>query len=380
MSEDVVQEGKTLKQLEKEITCSICQEQYTEPKVLPCLHYYCKECITQLALRTASKKPFSCPECRKDTTLPEGGVEELKTAFFINRLISNFSALERVHSRIEATCEACISGCKAEAFCRQCAVFICKNCVESHKQMKVFATHKVVSLSDLKHGRTRQIAVAEPATKKCAIHEEPLLIYCFDCDSLVCRDCTVKIHKDHNFEFCKVASPGVKKTLLDEIVPLKESSAEILRAVDVVRIAQSKVKAQGNSVVSSIESSFNEMYQILEKRKSELVEEALRIVEEKVGKLSEQEKSLSANNTEILNIVEYTEQFVGDCSDNDVMSMHSDIRRKIRREKEEIGKLTIKPVEAADVGVEVRNGSKSLPLILVWNISANNMHHILYWV
>ena len=30
-------EEKSLEKLEQEITCSVCQEYYTEPKVLPCL-------------------------------------------------------------------------------------------------------------------------------------------------------------------------------------------------------------------------------------------------------------------------------------------------------------------------------------------------------
>ena len=46
---DVVE--KTLEDLEKEITCAICQEHYTDPKTLPCLHCYCKQCILKLALR-----------------------------------------------------------------------------------------------------------------------------------------------------------------------------------------------------------------------------------------------------------------------------------------------------------------------------------------
>ncbi len=102
-----VHEGKTLEQMEKEITCAVCQEHYTEPKVLPCLHYYCKECVLKLALSTPSNKPFYCPECRKDTILPEGGVDELKTAFFVNRYKSNYYALERVHGKVEVKCEGC---------------------------------------------------------------------------------------------------------------------------------------------------------------------------------------------------------------------------------------------------------------------------------
>ena len=72
-------------------------------------------------------------------------------------------------------CEECIdSGDRVEAFCHQCAVFICWECVKQHKRMKSFASHEVVSLEDLKQGRAREIAVKEPPTKKCHIHEEPL--------------------------------------------------------------------------------------------------------------------------------------------------------------------------------------------------------------
>ena len=77
-----------LEKLEVEITCAICQDHYKDPKILPCLHYYCKECILHLTLRNGADKPFSCPECRHDCLLPEDGVDELKTPFFITRLKS----------------------------------------------------------------------------------------------------------------------------------------------------------------------------------------------------------------------------------------------------------------------------------------------------
>ncbi len=355
MAEGVVQEGKTLKELEKEITCSVCQEHYTEPKVLPCLHYYCKECVLRLALRTASNKPFSCPECREETTLPEGGVEELRTAFFINRLRSNFSALERVHGKIEVTCEGCNSGSKAEAFCRHCAVFICKECVLSHKKLKAYSSHEVASLEDLKQGRAKQIAVAEPATKKCSIHEEPLLIYCYDCDSLICRDCTVIDHRDHKFQFSKVAAPEMKKCLLEDLVPFKEVSTKFSTAADVIATTRCEVEAQRKCLVDTIEASFERLHHILEERKKELVQEAVNKVDEKVEMLSAQEKKILTANAEVQSIVEYTERFVGHCSDNEVMSMHTDIRRQIKREIEEHSKseTSLEPVEV-DVGVEVR--------------------------
>ena len=357
MAEGIVHEGKSLEELEKEITCAICQEHYTDPKILPCLHYYCKQCILKLTLRTATNQPISCPECRKETTLPEGGVEELKTAFFINRFKSKVSALERVHGKVEMKCEECTdSGDRAEAFCRQCAVFICGECAKQHKRMKSFVSHEVVSLEDLKQGRAREIAVKEPPSKKCHIHEEPLGIYCFDCTSLICRDCTVTVHKKHKFEFSKVAAPITKKKLLEDLNPLREVTVNMSSAIEVLQTMKQEVEAQGDSVTNTIHTSFNELQQIIEKHKQQLLTEAASKVQEKVDKLLAQEKNLSLANAEVQSIFDYTERFVGHCSDNEVMSMHAEIRRRIEREIEEHSKSgrSMEPVEEADMGVEVR--------------------------
>ena len=356
MAEKVEKKGKSLEDMEKEITCAICQEHYTEPKLLPCLHYYCKKCVLQLALRSASNKPFCCPECRKDTTLPEGGVDQLKTAFFINRFKSNYYALERVHGKVEVKCEVCAdSADTSEAFCRQCAAFICKKCVESHKRMKTFASHEVASLEDLKQGRAQEIEVKEPPTKKCNFHKEPLTAFCFDCSFLICRDCTVKIHRDHSFEFSMVAAPSTKKNILEDLASLKDVTATLSEGLKDIQIAKQEIEDQDSAVVDIIKSSFVELQQILEERKQQLLQEAAGKVSEKVEKLGVQEKSLSLAKAEVQSILESTERFLDHCSDNEVMNMHAEIKKNIKHSIAEHGqsKTTTIPSEEADVGVEV---------------------------
>ncbi len=191
---------KSVEELEKEITCVICHDHYTEPKMLPCCHCYCKDCIHKLALRKGIDKPFSCPNCRTDTTLPQGGVASLKPAFFINRLVEIYSKLLS-HDKVEVRCENC-SGEKAEAFCRQCTMFICGECVRLHCTLKAFAGHKTVSLKELKEGKDM---AEEAAFQTCPEHEELMEIYCFDCCRLICRPCTIRDHIGHNHEFIKKA-------------------------------------------------------------------------------------------------------------------------------------------------------------------------------
>ena len=146
---DPVEKG--LEELDKEITCPVCQEHFRDPKILPCLHYYCKECIRQLVLRAGANRPFACPECRRKTVLPQNDPDQLPTAFFVNRMKELRIKMGKVQGEMEAVCEMC-SRAKAEAFCRQCAEFICNDCVKLHGVLKMFTGHKVVTLQELKEG------------------------------------------------------------------------------------------------------------------------------------------------------------------------------------------------------------------------------------
>ena len=347
----------SLEDLEKEVTCAVCQEHYTDPKILPCLHYYCKQCILKLALRTGQNKPFSCPECRKDTTLPEGGVEELKSAFFINRLKSMYVKHKKALSK-QAHCEICTTPqALAEAFCQQCDKFACKSCVHMHSVMKaLFDGHKIVSIDQLLKIKAEELVPKNPAHSKCEVHGELLKIYCFDCNKLICRDCTVKNHRDHDIEFNNVAADNKKKELMESLKPLREVEDSLSRALEEVSHTEHEVEAQGDSVANTIETSFEELHTILETRKQQLLEEAGRRVREKMEKLKGQEENLSIASAEVRSVIDYTEQCVRLCSDDEVMSLHTEISQRIKEEVEEHDKPgnRLEPVEEADMGVEVR--------------------------
>ena len=355
MAESVPVEEKSLEELEGEITCPICQEHYTEPKVLPCLHYYCKKCILKLALRTQSGKPFHCPECRCEATLPEGGVDNLRTAFFANRLISKVTTLQRAHGKVEVKCEYCTASSNADAFCRQCSCFICDECVLLHSKVRSLLSHKIASLEDLKHGHAKPIAVKEPPTSKCEVHEETFIIYCYDCSCLICQHCTLKDHKDHNYEFTRKAAPGAKTKLLDDMQPLKDLKYAIVKAGEKIRATTLEIEAQKQASVDSLHTSFKELHNILERRKQELVEDTSTIAQQKLQKLSQQEKTLSLASAELQSVVEYTEQCVSLSTDNELVSMDTEIRKTIQQKIQEHSKSgrSLEPVEEADMAVEV---------------------------
>ena len=73
-------------------------------------------------------------------------------------------------------------------------------------------------------------------------------IYCFDCKTLICHDCTIKTHNSqtHNYEFIKVAAPQMKKELIQQLDPLKETKETLSHAVKEVQTTKSEVAVQGS--------------------------------------------------------------------------------------------------------------------------------------
>ena len=363
MAESVLVEEKSLEELESEITCPICQEHYTEPKVLPCLHYYCKKCILKLTLRTQSGKPFRtqsgksfhCPECRSEATLPEGGVDNLKTAFFANRLKSKVTTLQRAHGKVEVKCELCTASSNAEAFCRKCARFICKRCVQLHSETQTFLSHEVASLEDLKHGRAKPIAVEEPPTEMCTIHKQPFIIFCSDCEKLICQHCTLTSHKEHTFGNTFAVALDTKTKLLSDVQSLKSMHSEYTNALKKIQNMTLEIEAHKDSIIDNLHASFKELRNILEQREQELVEDATTIAKKKLQNLSQQEKTLSLASAGLQSVVDYTERCVSLSTDNELVSMNTEIRKTTQQKIQEHSKSgrSLEPVEEADMAVEV---------------------------
>ena len=264
------------------------------------------------------------------------------------------SNLSKVHGKVEAMCESC-SGDKAEAFCRQCEEFICAECVRLHQKLKIFAGHKTVSLDELKQGGAKDIVVPEASLKMCEKHDEQMKIYCFDCSSLICRDCIIKDHNGHNHEFIKEAAPKVKKELFEQLDPLKKVCVNLSHAVGEINITKSEVKVQVDVSNESIKNSFNELRQILANREQELLKETTAKGAQKLDLLSAQEKKLSTSRTVVQSVIEYTEQCLKHSADDEVMCMRVEMQSRIDREIQEQQKEgeNLAPVEEADMGVEV---------------------------
>src|SRR5687768_9389330 len=65
--------------------CPVCNNEFNTPKVLPCLHSFCYECL-ESSLSQSEIGPgqaFLCPICKTQCVVPARGVRAMKSNIFL---------------------------------------------------------------------------------------------------------------------------------------------------------------------------------------------------------------------------------------------------------------------------------------------------------
>ncbi|XP_018588144.1 tripartite motif-containing protein 59 [Scleropages formosus] len=83
--------------LEEDLTCSVCYSLFSDPRVLPCSHTFCRACLESVLQVSGNfsiwrplRIPLKCPNCRSMVELPPSGVDALPINVSLRAIIEKF--------------------------------------------------------------------------------------------------------------------------------------------------------------------------------------------------------------------------------------------------------------------------------------------------
>ena len=134
-----------VKNLKKQVTCSICLDTYTDPKILSCFHTFCCKCLKEHARNTHRQGKFRCPECQAEIDLPESNrFDRLSTSFIHNSLLGLLETEDREDLLRPPFCSQHKNE-RLRYFCSSCEACICPVClVEDHRGHEFDVIEKAV--------------------------------------------------------------------------------------------------------------------------------------------------------------------------------------------------------------------------------------------
>ncbi|KAG9271369.1 tripartite motif-containing protein 45-like [Astyanax mexicanus] len=268
--------------------CRVCSRLFREPKLLPCLHTFCADCIRQLETFSApgagggrsragaegpgrGQVPLTvlCPECDSEVDLPSSGVDGLTT----DHLALDEVLMETLLMERSVLCDLC-SESDAGKRCEVCCLNLCDFCSQAHRRQKRTSSHSIHSLEDLKS----QGRLSRPVL--CSLHPgQELRLFCEPCDLAVCLECAAVFHRDHQcsptHDVINQHGDCIRELVSGSLRPRLSRLEEAMRRVEISKEAlkirtdslASEIRAYARSYASAVEAHCCSLLRTLEELK-----------------------------------------------------------------------------------------------------------------
>ena len=312
---------------DKELTCAICPSRYNQPKILPCLHSYCKGCLEDMLKKSREKQNITCPQCKVVHELPSHaqGIDGFTTFFMINNL------LELVHIHENAAAETPVESIKcsssldenpAVARCLTCSDYLCESCCTIHRKQKVTKAHVIRTLDEIKQSDKKSGVKSLHKKQHCEEHEDELLkIYCKTCKKVICLLCAVVTHKNHNYVAISAVRPELQKQLEKQISEVQAKEIEFQNhqkyTENLLRIRNEAAKSSEKKV----NKAFNEVIAAFEARRAQLLAEVHSIHESEVKQITAESESLACSLSRLSGSIHFTKQLLDNGDDVEVAAV-----------------------------------------------------------
>ena len=354
MAESQAVAKQTLKKLEDQLTCAICLDAFKDPKLLQCFHVYCKDCLQRLAVTDGQGQlSLRCPTCRKSTLfLPATTVSDLQPAFHIHHLFEIQDALERVKEPQKVMCGKCKKAQQpATSYCRNCGEFICAMCTTIHSNWDDFAGHEVVALKQLE-SKMKELDALKKVTFYCSLHKgKELEIYCETCEELICHNCTVTKHcrPKHKYSLVDDTFEQHKTEIVTSLEPIEKQIGIVNKALEELEQQSAEVDDKRGMTKTEIEQLFQQIYDVFEVRKADLVSQVDQLANQKLKNLAAQKDEVEIVQTQLASCLSFVRESLRTGSQGEVMKMKKTVMKQIKEMTDNFKPDMVHPCECANV-------------------------------
>ena len=252
------------------LECTICTEDMTVARVLPCGHSFCHKCLEQCLQHRVQNGKLPCPTCRAPYKVTHAGVTGITKNVFVNKLLEATreqcgSTHEPSHGDPGVNPQCSIEDCShsAVSYCINCEEYMCK-CERHYGVSKFTKKLKTLPSDQVKHN------ILPP----CPVHRHMYLdLYCEDCSIAMCATCDRLDHKDHTCVNINTKNQQFKSQLDQVLTHTNKYLRAVKKAIRITEKEAIKVKADVDDLKNQTSASYEVIIQHVKRQQHEQIEE-----------------------------------------------------------------------------------------------------------
>lgn len=319
--------------LSKLAMCKLCAENFSDPRMLPCLHSFCYDCLRKHF--DSRKSNYACPTCHEAFELPNGKMEAIPKNFHGSYLAEVADYEERISSESTMNCDRCVASSENEAvkFCCDCCKFLCSWCTKDHARRQKTHKHELVDLGEKNKKQQKSLLKSiHPKRMFCQYHsDEVLKFYCKSCSSLICRDCMVLSHSGHTCDRVEAVADKEKKDLLVTVQKAENATSSLENSMGKGEKIIQNIKLKQNAVDEKIKKSFKELHEALNDREESLLAKSAELCLGKVTALKLQGEEIKSLYDELIRVCSIIKESTTSYTPEQMLSAKSIMNAKLEK-------------------------------------------------
>jgi len=288
---------KIREQLSIIVKCAICQDTFSDPRQLPCLHTYCLVCIEGLCRDNYPEDEVPCPLCTKNFTIPVGGVGSLPKNFNMVQLMEIASPMS---TRPQGCSCSVDGGEKSEQPCAVCSKRLSESCY-SHLRV-TFAVTRQHELVEVKGERGSKTPWCDKHTDK------PLELYCFNCKKVTCVKCLKELHRLHELSHVDEVAEEFRKQMTSDVEVLCQTLARCCESINKRKYYQVEFKNKLDVIKNEVKNCAKYLTEMMEIEKQNLLTELDAIGKERNKQMNIAVGEIEHHASFVGSMITYTEQ------------------------------------------------------------------------
>ena len=259
-------------------------------------------------------------------------------------------ALEKVKDPQIVQCEKCTKSRIATKYCRDCGTFICGKCTEMHNEWKEFSKHEVVSMEQIQSNMKQLVPPKKKVTLYCSLHEgKELDLYCETCGELICLHCTVKKHKDHQYDLVGDTFEKHKAEITASLEPVEKQLGVVSKALEQFDLRSHELDDLQVAIEDDIQKQIRRLQELLEKRKAELICQLQLYIQTKKKNLAAQKDEVETVHTQLASCLSFVRESLRTGSQGEVMKMKKAVVKQIKEMIDNFKPNMLPPCEPTNI-------------------------------
>uniref|UniRef100_UPI00398E5AA9 uncharacterized protein isoform X4 n=1 Tax=Pristiophorus japonicus TaxID=55135 RepID=UPI00398E5AA9 len=259
----------------EQFECGVCCKQLVGPKLLPCLHSACRECLRN---EWAGQSSAPCPVCCAPT---DGDVANLQDNMMVDNLVSQLELSRRIGLGSDiwcSVCQACGDKQPATSLCFQCDHFLCPRCCHSHQVLMERYGHLARTLDHLRMLRCEDFVTLARDEKQtiCPDHKEQYIrFFCKTCSTSSCCNCLLLHHisADHRYHDIKQEAVLKKEELKQMVDATQENHNTFTEIYTGLKSLMGNLDCVRNDTETLIKQKASAMIEVINKQGDALLRE-----------------------------------------------------------------------------------------------------------